>query len=97
MSDLPLQKHPQERRDLEAIAQIRAAGPSDPVSLAELGRLLIRYKGFPGALDLQASLQQLLIQWNLTEEELFAKTRHIHNEERIYQVKSKFQVQEDWT
>jgi hypothetical protein len=97
MSDLPLQKHPQERRDLESIAQITANGPEDQVSLAELGRLLIRYKGFPGALDLQSSLQQLLVQWQLTEEELFAKTRKIHNEERIYQVKSKFQVQEDWT
>jgi Protein of unknown function (DUF3288) len=97
MSDLPLQKHPQERRDLEAIALIRAAGAADPIALAELGRLLIRYQGFPGALDLQNSLQQLLSEWQLTEEELFAKTRCIHNEERIYQVKSKFQTQEDWT
>jgi Protein of unknown function (DUF3288) len=74
MSDTPkLQKHPQERKDREAIDHILKSGPTDPVSLAELARLRIRYQDFPGALEIKASLDQLLQQWNLTEEELFAK------------------------
>jgi hypothetical protein len=93
----PLQKHPQERRDQEVVNLIAAAGPDDPLSLAELARLRIRYRGFPGALGIQASLDQLLHQWQLTEEELFERTRQMHQQERLYQVKSKFQTQEDWT
>jgi hypothetical protein len=98
MSDTPkLQKHPQEKKDREAIDQILNSGPTDPVGLAELARLRIRYRDFPGALEIKASLDRLLQKWNLTEEELFAQTRKIHNDDRIYQVKSKFQAQEDWT
>jgi Protein of unknown function (DUF3288) len=91
------QSHPQEKKDRETIAQIMQGSAADPVSLAELARLRIRYQGFPGALAIKDSLDQLLKKWGLTEAELFAKTRQIHSNERIYQVRSKFQEQEDWT
>ncbi len=91
------QNHPQEKKDRETINQIMQGGAEDPVSLAELARLRIRYQGFPGALAIKDSLDQLLKKWGLTEAELFAKTRQIHSNERIYQVRSKFQEQEDWT
>jgi Protein of unknown function (DUF3288) len=100
MSNQPsqkLQNHPQEKKDRETISQIMQGNAEDPVSLAELARLRIRYRGFPGALAIQDSLEQIMKKWGLTEAELFAKTREIHNSNRIYQVRSKFQEQEDWT
>lgn len=92
-----LQKHPQERRDREALNLISQSDVGDPLALAELARLRIRYEGFPGAIEIKETLDQILHRWNLTEAELFAKTREIHQSERIYQVKSKFNPQEDWT
>jgi Protein of unknown function (DUF3288) len=91
------QKHPQERRDREALNLISQSPVGDPLAMAELARLRIRYEGFPGAVEIKGTLDQILRRWNLTEAELFAKTREIHQNERIYQVKSKFNPQEDWT
>jgi Protein of unknown function (DUF3288) len=92
-----LQSHPQEKKDREVINQIAQGNADNPVNLAELARLRIRYQGFPGAVAIKDSLDQLLQKWGLTEAELFAKTRQIHQNDRIYQVRSKFQEQEDWT
>jgi Protein of unknown function (DUF3288) len=91
------QKHPQERRDREVLNLIAQSPADDPLALVELARLRIRYEGFPGAIEIKETLDQILHRWNLTEAELFAKTRAIHQNERIYQVKSKFNPQEDWT
>ncbi len=91
------QSHPQEKKDRETLSQIMQGGAEDPVNLAELARLRIRYQGFPGAVSIKDSLEQIMKKWGLTEAELFAKTRQIHQNERIYQVRSKFQEQEDWT
>jgi Protein of unknown function (DUF3288) len=96
-SDPKLQNHPQEKKDRETLSQIMQGGAEDPVNLAELARLRIRYQGFPGAVAIKDSLEQIMKKWGLTETELFAKTRQIHQNERIYQVRSKFQEQEDWT
>jgi hypothetical protein len=92
-----LQKHPQEKKDREVINQLAQGSADDALNLAELARLRIRYQGFPGAVEIKDSLDRLLKKWQLTEAELFAKTRQIHNRERVYQVRSKFQEQEDWT
>ncbi len=96
-ANLKSQNHPQEKKDRETISQIMQGTAEDPVGLAELARLRIRYQGFPGAVAIKDSLEQIMKKWSLTEEELFAKTRQIHQKERIYQVRSKFQEQEDWT
>jgi Protein of unknown function (DUF3288) len=95
-SKLP-QRHPQENIDRAIVNQLLESDPKEPMALAELARLLIRYRGFPGAAEIQANLDRLLTKWQLTEEELFAKTRELHNREQIYQVKAKkYQEQEDW-
>ena len=95
-SRLP-QRHPQEKIDRAIVNQLLESDPNEPMALAELARLLIRYRGFPGAAEIQANLAQLLTKWQMTEEELFAKTREIHRQEPIYQVKAKkYQEQEDW-
>ncbi len=92
-----LQNHPQEKKDRETISHIMQGDAADPINLAELARLRIRYQGFPGAVAIKDSLNQIMKKLGLTEAELFAQTREIHNNERIYQVRSKFQEQEDWT
>jgi hypothetical protein len=95
-SKLP-QRHPQENIDRAIVNQLLESDPQEPMALAELARLLIRYRGFPGAAEIQANLGRLLTKWQLTEEELFAKTRELHQKEPIYQVKAKkYQEQEDW-
>jgi Protein of unknown function (DUF3288) len=95
-SKLP-QRHPQEKIDRALVDLLLESDPQESMALAELARLRIRYNGFPGATDIQANLDRLLIEWHLTEEQLFAKTRELHNGEQIYQVKAKkYQEQEDW-
>ncbi len=95
-SKLP-QRHPQEKIDRAIVDRLLESDPQEAMALAELARLRIRYRGFPGATDIQANLDRLLIEWHMTEEQLFAKTRELHATEPIYQVKAKkYQEQEDW-
>lgn len=94
MSQSPQQKHPREREDKAVVERLFQEEISDH-NLAELARLRIRYKNFPGANDLQRELDLLLQQWNLTEEELFAKTREIHQQRRVYSKEDS--DQEDWS
>ena len=95
-SKLP-QRHPQEKIDRAIVDRLLESDPQEAMAVAELARLRIRYKGFPGATDIQANLDRLLIEWHMTEEQLFAKTRALHANEPIYQVKAKkYQEQEDW-
>ena len=95
-SKLP-QRHPQEKVDRAIVDLLLESDPHESMALAELARLRIRYKGFPGATDIQENLDRLLLEWHLTEEQLFAKTRALHSSEQIYQVKAKkYQEQEDW-
>ncbi len=64
-------------------------------NLAELARLRIRYQGFPGARDIQQTLNRVLQQWGLTEADLYEKTRQIHNFAKIYETRGKKEEQ-DW-
>jgi len=64
-------------------------------SLAELARLRIRYRGFPGARDILADLDKALNRWQLTEAELFTKTRQIHQVAQVY--KGRGSQRDDWS
>jgi hypothetical protein len=77
------QEHPQYHNDRQLLNELLAADPSDR-NLADLARLKIRYNGFPGARDIQADLEKALDRWQLTEAELFAKTRQIHAVKKVY-------------
>jgi Protein of unknown function (DUF3288) len=90
------QQHPLYSRDREVLNNLIQEGSSD-YNLAELARLKIRYNGFPGARDIQADLEKLLQQWELTEAELYQKTRQLHATSRIYQVRSNKREEEDWS
>jgi hypothetical protein len=90
------QKHPQAQRDRAILDNLLQSQPND-LLLAELGRLIIRYRGFPGAREIQQDLGRILDRWQLTEEELFDKTRQIHSTGNIYRQKGKGEAQQDWT
>ncbi|PSO47573.1 MAG: DUF3288 domain-containing protein [Cyanobacteria bacterium SW_9_44_58] len=94
MTQTPEQKHPREKQDKQIVDQMFQENITDH-NLAELARLRIRYKNFPGAKQLQKDLDSLLEKWNLTEETLFEKTRQIHNQKRVYHQGEN--SQEDWS
>ena len=90
------QQHPLHSRDRQTVDNLLQADVSD-LNLAELARLRIRYLNFPGARDIQTDLDKILHKWGLTEEELYQKTRQIHANSRIFQVRSNKREEEDWS
>ncbi|HIK43579.1 MAG TPA: DUF3288 family protein [Leptolyngbyaceae cyanobacterium M65_K2018_010] len=88
------QQHPQYSTDRQVVNQL-LAGEATDYNLAELARLLIRYEGFPGARDIQADLVKALNRWQLTANELFEKTRAIHQRGEVY--KGLGRGREDWS
>jgi hypothetical protein len=88
------QQHPLWSTDRQVVNSLLEGQPTD-YNLAELARLRIRYRGFPGARDIQADLDRVLSQWQLTEETLFAKTRQIHQVGQVY--RGKGNQREDWS
>jgi len=90
------QTHPQERKDKEIVDRLLGEDPN-PYNYAELARLRIRYYDFPGARELQKNLDAVLQRWQLTEEQLFEKTREIHAAGQVYKRGSGSQGQDDWT
>lgn len=89
-------QHPLHRRDRITVDQLLKSDPTD-YNLAELARLRIRYNGFPGARDIQGDLDKVLLNWTLTEAELFAKTRQIHAHTPLYKGKANRGEDEDWS
>lgn len=90
------QKHPREKSD-RAVLETLLQGQPNNYNLLELARLIIRYRGFPGARDIQQGLQQVLQNWQLTEEQLYQKTRQIYAVENPYRDRFKSGNQQDWT
>jgi hypothetical protein len=88
------QQHPLYTDDRQIVNTLLAAQPTD-YNLAELARLRIRYQGFPGARDIQSDLDRILKQWELTEEQLFEKTRQIHQTAQVYRTRTSHR--EDWS
>jgi len=87
------QKHPQYKTDRKIVVNLLKQEATD-YNLAELARLKIRYRGFPGAKDIQNDLEKILQIWGYTDETLFEKTRQIHATGQIYR-REKIE-QEDW-
>jgi hypothetical protein len=87
-------QHPQYLRDRPIVKNLLQEEAND-LNIAELARLKIRYRGFPGARDIQADLDMAMQRWGLSEEELFEKTRQIHSVGGIYKSRGK-KEEEDW-
>jgi hypothetical protein len=89
------QIHPQEHIDRQIVNTLMTGEQTD-YNLAELARLKIRYQGFPGARDIQASLSQVLQKWSLSEDDLYERVRAIHAKGGIYKVRGRSEV-DDWS
>jgi hypothetical protein len=90
------QIHPREKLDRNAIDDLLTAEPDD-YHLVELARLRIRYHNFPGAREIQRDLDVVLQRWQLTEAELYQKTRQIHASGQVYRRHVKGKDEQDWT
>lgn len=88
------QQHPLYSGDRQLVNSLLNEQPTD-FNLAELARLRIRYRGFPGARDIQTDLDKILEKWQLTEEELFNKTRQLHQTAQVY--RGRAAQREDWS
>ncbi len=88
------QRHPQYTKDRQITNELLTQATPKNRDYAELGRLIIRYKDFVGARDIQADLLKVLNNWQLTEEVLFAKTRAIHAIGKVYMGQE--EEQDDW-
>lgn len=88
------QQHPLYHSDRRLVNELLQVKEPNNLNLADLARLGIRYQGFPGARDIQADLAKLLTKWQLTEPELFALTRKIHSESKVYG--SSREQRDDW-
>lgn len=71
------QAHPLYATDRDLVDQLLAAQQPTDAQLVDLGRLLMRYSGFPGALDLQDDLAKTLRLWGLSRDELNQRCRSI--------------------
>jgi Protein of unknown function (DUF3288) len=94
MAEVKDQRHPQYTKDRQFVNELLPQITPNNRDYAELARLLIRYKSFVGARDIQADLLKVLKNWQLTEEELFTKTRQIHAIGRVYMAQD--EGQDDW-
>ena len=88
------QQHPLYSRDRQIVNSL-LTGESTDYNLSELARLRIRYRGFPGAKDIQTDLDKVMQLWGFTETTLYEKTRQIHASGPIYQGKARGEG-EDW-
>lgn len=90
------QQHPLWQSDRAIVNTLLTEEPTD-YNLAELARLRIRYRGFPGARDIQADLDKVMQQWSYTEADLYEKTRQIHAVGPVYKVRGRKGEAEDWS
>ena len=95
MAEVKDQRHPQYTKDRQIVNELLAQTAPSNRDHAELGRLIVRYKGFVGARDIQADLLKVLDNWQLTEESLFIKTRAIHAIGKVYTAQD--EGQDDWS
>ena len=77
LSDQPEQQHPLYASDRDLVDSLLATQAPVDAQLVDLGRLLMRYSGFPGALDLQDDLLKTLRLWGLSRAELNQRCRAI--------------------
>ena len=71
------QSHPLHSSDREHIDRLLSKHSPGVEDLVDLARLLIRYDGFPGAIDLQEDMNKTLNLWGLHRDSLNQKVREI--------------------
>ncbi len=71
------QNHPLYKIDREHIDRLLSKHVPENQDLVDLARLLIRYDGFPGALDLQEDMNKTLNLWGLNRESLNERVQQV--------------------
>lgn len=71
------QSHPLHAIDRQCIDRLLAAENPADEHLVDAARLLMRYEGFPGAVDLRDDLERVLRLWGLNRQALQERTRAI--------------------
>ena len=94
MAEIKDQRHPQYTKDRQIMNDLLSQSNPSNRDYADLARLIIRYRDFLGARDIQADLIKILSNWQLDEETLFAKTRAIHAIGKVYMAQD--EGQDDW-
>lgn len=69
--------HPLYASDRDLVDQLLAATQPSEAQLVDLGRLFMRYAGFPGARDLQDDLEKTLRLWGLSRQQLNERCRSL--------------------
>lgn len=71
------QTHPLYDTDRDTVDRLLAVETPADDHLVDAARLLMRYEGFPGAVDLKDDLAKTLRLWGLSRDHLHARTRAI--------------------
>jgi hypothetical protein len=71
------QNHPLHAIDRETVDRLLAVERPQEADLVDVARLLMRFRGFPGAADIREDLERVLRLWGLDTDTLHARTRAI--------------------
>jgi hypothetical protein len=71
------QRHPLYGQDRPIVDRLLAASDPSDADITDCARLLMRYIGYPGAVDIQEDLARTLVNWHLDADQLYARSRAI--------------------
>ena len=71
------QTHPLHLTDKNIIDSLITKEKPEDLDLINLGRLINRYKNFPGETEIKNDIEKILNFWKLTKNELFSETKDI--------------------
>lgn len=72
-----IKTHPLYKQDRPIVDRMLASIAPAAEDIADCGRLLIRYEGYPGCPDIKADLQRCLARWTMTRDELNFRCRRL--------------------
>ena len=71
------QTHPLHETDKNIIDSLISKENPEDQDFINLARLINRYSGFPGEIEIQNDIEKILKFWEISEKDLFSKTRNI--------------------
>ena len=71
------QTHPLHETDKNIIDSLISRKDPEDQDFVNLARLINRYSGFPGEIEIKNDIEKILKFWEISENELFSKTRNI--------------------
>ena len=71
------QTHPLHETDKNIIDSLISKEYPEDQDFINLARLINRYSGFPGEIEMQNDIDKILKFWKISENDLFSKTRMI--------------------